>query len=176
MVPDDPKHENRMRRRELLKKVVSTGVVLALPVLAQDSEAAVAWVPAGQAAQFKPGIPKRVVLPDGKVVFVTRTSPQRLAALSARCTHQGCEVGWDAGGKRFLCPCHGATFSGAGRNLSGPARRSLEAVPVTQKGGQVLVNAAAASSRPTGRGEGKREEHEHEEHEEQDEGHERDDD
>jgi nitrite reductase/ring-hydroxylating ferredoxin subunit len=162
MKADDSGSRRRVGRRDLLRAAVSTGFVLALPMLGEARQAvAGTWVPVGTAEQFKPGAPKRVVLRGGRVAFITRVDATRLSALSARCTHQGCEVGWDSGQKQFLCPCHGATFTAAGRNIRGPARSPLASMPVTQKGKQVLVNVASlpVSGRGNGRG------HEAEEHE-----------
>jgi Rieske Fe-S protein len=155
MKADASGSRRRVGRRDLLRTAVSAGFVLALPMLGEASQAAAGtWVPVGPAEQFKPGAPKRVVLPGGRVAFITRVDATRLSALSARCTHQGCEVGWDRGKKQFLCPCHGATFTAAGRNIRGPARTPLASVPVTQKGKQVLVNVASvpASGRAKGQG------------------------
>jgi Rieske Fe-S protein len=136
--------------------------------------AAAAWVPVGTPEQFKPGVPRRVALPGGRVAFITRVDATRLSALSARCTHQGCEVGWDGGKKQFLCPCHGATFTAAGRNIRGPARRPLESLPVTQKGKQVVVNIAGLPTAGKGREAGEHEQDEEHERDERREG--RDDD
>ena len=173
MKADDSGSRRRVGRRDLLKTAVSTGFVLALPMLGETSQAAAGtWVPAGPAEQFKPGAPKRVVLPGGRVAFITRVDATRLSGLSARCTHQGCEVGWDSGKKHFLCPCHGATFTAAGRNISGPARQPLVPVPVTQKGTRVLVNVAALPVGGKGR---ETEEHEQEERGEPDAQREKDD-
>lgn len=165
MKNDDSKRGRRIGRRAVLKRAVSTGLVLALPMLDEGSQAATgSWVPVGTAEQFKPGAPKRVVLPGGRVAFITRVNASRLTALSARCTHQGCEVGWDTGKQQYLCPCHGARFSAAGRNISGPAPRPLDPVPVVQKGKQVLVNVASLPTGGRGNGHG-HEGKEHERHE-----------
>jgi Rieske Fe-S protein len=181
MNADDPQLPSRMGRRDLLRTAVSTGFVLALPMLDEPSQAAAAaWVPVGTPEQFKVGVPRRVVLPGGRVAFITRVDATRLSALSARCTHQGCEVGWDGRKKEFLCPCHGATFTAAGRNIRGPARRPLDPVAVTQKGKQVLVNAGGLPAAGKSHGPDEHEQHEQHEHreheEERDERHREDDD
>jgi Rieske Fe-S protein len=169
---DDANTRNLISRREVLKAAAATGVVAVVPVLAGPGEAAaVRWVSVGTATQFKPGVPRRVLLPGGGVAFLRRIDATRLIALSARCTHQGCEVGWDAGRKQFRCPCHGATFSAAGQVTGGPAKRPLAALAVTQNGDRVQVNLASlapGAATVTGKKEQEEdesEEHEHEEHE-----------
>ncbi len=45
--------------------------------------------------------------------------------MSARCTHLGCTVAWNAGTSLFECPCHGSKFGPAGEVVNGPANRPL---------------------------------------------------
>ena len=42
-------------------------------------------------------------------------------ALSATCTHLGCQVRWDAKDK-FHCPCHGGVYGADGAVLETPRR------------------------------------------------------
>ena len=53
-----------------------------------------------------------------------------LHAVSARCTHMGCIVGWNAAEKSWDCPCHGSRFGYDGQVLQGPAVEPLEAQSV----------------------------------------------
>ena len=46
-------------------------------------------------------------------------------ALSAACTHMGCQVAWRAASADFLCPCHGARYGTEGNVRSGIARHPL---------------------------------------------------
>lgn len=72
------------------------------------------------------------------VVYVIKTAG-KLQVLSAICPHLGCTVPWDPGQNRFVCPCHGGTFSAAGTRISGPPRRSLDSLATKVSGGVLLV-------------------------------------
>ncbi|MGW8764424.1 FAD-dependent oxidoreductase [Streptomyces sp. NPDC055815] len=43
-----------------------------------------------------------------------------------RCTHMGCELGFDEAEQTWECPCHGSRFAADGTVLQGPATRPLE--------------------------------------------------
>ena len=57
---------------------------------------------------------------------VHRGDDGALHAVSARCTHLGCIVRWNAGERTWDCPCHGSRFEPDGTVLAGPATRPLE--------------------------------------------------
>lgn len=59
--------------------------------------------------------------------------------LSAICPHEGCEVAWDQGSKRFSCPCHESYFAADGSRLTGPARRGLDTLPSRVHEGKLQV-------------------------------------
>ena len=71
-----------------------------------------------------------------------------LLALSARCTHQGCNVGWEAGSEEFHCPCHGSIFNRHGERTDGPAPRPLELLALTvSPDGSLVVTTGTATER-----------------------------
>ncbi|MFI6417421.1 FAD-dependent oxidoreductase [Streptomyces sp. NPDC050842] len=43
-----------------------------------------------------------------------------------RCTHMGCELGFNEAEETWECPCHGSRFARDGAVLQGPATRALE--------------------------------------------------
>ena len=75
--------------------------------------------------------------PDaGGPCLLLRPDAQTFLAFSQKCTHLGCAVTPDAGGKRLLCPCHKGVFDAAtGRPLAGPPRRPLPRVVLEDRDG-----------------------------------------
>jgi cytochrome b6-f complex iron-sulfur subunit len=62
--------------------------------------------------------------------LVARTSQTAVTAVTAVCTHEGCAVtGFD--GARYVCPCHGSTFTTSGAVVQGPASSPLRQFPAT---------------------------------------------
>src|SRR5512139_612149 len=72
--------------------------------------------PVGRPADFAPG---SVTFVAERRLFVFNT-PEGFSAVSAVCTHLGCNVNHEPG-KGFACPCHGSTFEEDGRVRTGPA-------------------------------------------------------
>jgi len=108
----------------------------------------------GPSADFPDGLK---FLPDERL-FVFREG-KTFHAVSAVCTHLGCTVRAEAlpqaenvqeDGKgvrlthRYLCPCHGSTYRGDGKNISGPAPKPLAwyRLSVAADDGQLVVDLA----------------------------------
>ena len=98
------------------------------------------WLHAGSLVELKPGTPVPRVLSvpraDGwyrervrQTVFLVRDGDQ-VKALSATCTHLGCQVRWDTEGKKFRCPCHGGAYDARGQVVEGPPPRPLDTIDV----------------------------------------------
>ena len=71
----------------------------------------------------RPGGLLKVLFSQRRALFVRRTTPDSVDALSAVCTHQGCIVAPSTRG--FKCPCHGSAFDDLGKRTGGPARAPL---------------------------------------------------
>lgn len=71
-------------------------------------------------------------------VFIV-SSPDKLAVLSAVCSHLGCLVNYRKETREFICPCHGGKYDIAGKNIAGPPPMPLTAYPVEVKNGMVRV-------------------------------------
>ncbi|WP_327287266.1 FAD-dependent oxidoreductase [Streptomyces sp. NBC_01198] len=68
-----------------------------------------------------------VVRVHGSRCAVYRDDDGVLHAVSARCSHLGCLVAFNAAETTWECPCHGSRFDVDGAVLQGPAVRPLEA-------------------------------------------------
>ena len=71
----------------------------------------------GEAAVIRSGLSKTAAYRD---------EDGTVHAVSARCTHLGCVVAWNAAEKSWDCPCHGSRFDMDGKVLQGPAVKDLE--------------------------------------------------
>jgi len=61
-------------------------------------------------------------------IALYRDEAGTLHEMSARCTHLGCAVRWNAQDATWDCPCHGSRFDAEGRVVSGPAVEALTPV------------------------------------------------
>ncbi len=67
------------------------------------------------------------VIADGRRQLAAYRDEQgELHTVSARCTHMGCIVSWNAADATWDCPCHGSRFGVDGEVLHGPAVKALE--------------------------------------------------
>ena len=78
-------------------------------------------------------------------IIVFRASESRATALSAECTHQGCEVPMPKEG-RIVCPCHGSTFSTTGEKISGPAASGLPTYETEVREGAIVVQGVTLTA------------------------------
>jgi glycine/D-amino acid oxidase-like deaminating enzyme/nitrite reductase/ring-hydroxylating ferredoxin subunit len=62
---------------------------------------------------------------EGKKLGVSRDQMDRVHAVSAVCTHMGCQVRWNNAEQSWDCPCHGSRFLPDGHIINGPAVKPL---------------------------------------------------
>jgi menaquinol-cytochrome c reductase iron-sulfur subunit len=146
--------ETVTRRRLMTTTAHAAGAVAAAAVALPAIGFAVApaferlptmWQPVGRAADF-PGdafVPRVIRLnadPIGdanlSTIFVRRRDPQvdrepadqwnRFVAISSRCVHVGCPVGYKEAAQAFVCPCHGGVYDFRGVRTGGPPPRPLD--------------------------------------------------
>jgi menaquinol-cytochrome c reductase iron-sulfur subunit len=151
-----------MERRRVLAVFVNSAVALiggglttvlgAFALRPSRKDDAGRWLRAGALADLTPNVPVAKVLAlsrqDGwyrqrarQTVFVVWDGDKSVHALSATCTHLGCQVRWDAGSTKFRCPCHGGVFDVQGAVVEGPPPRPLDRVDarIDTAGGDILV-------------------------------------
>ena len=109
------------------------------------------WVRAGGVSDLTAHVPvPRVVSlsrQDGwyrerarETVFLVWDGDKSVRAMSATCTHLGCQVRWDAAATQFRCPCHGGCFDAQGNVVEGPPPRPLARIAArVDDSGSVLV-------------------------------------
>jgi glycine/D-amino acid oxidase-like deaminating enzyme/nitrite reductase/ring-hydroxylating ferredoxin subunit len=81
------------------------------------------WVTPGEvsdAKEIRPGT-GAIVRSGLSKIAVYRDLAGNLHERSARCTHLGCIVAWNAAESSWDCPCHGSRFDPDGKVLNGPA-------------------------------------------------------
>lgn len=66
-----------------------------------------------------------VVSLNGEKVAAYRDDDGLIHAVSAVCTHLGCQVSFNTAERSWDCPCHGSRFDVEGRVLAGPAVKDL---------------------------------------------------
>ena len=71
-------------------------------------------------------------------IILIKGSEGEFLALSARCTHQGCQV--KVRKQSFRCSCHGSAYDGFGNVIRGPAQKRLRSFPVKMLDGIIKIN------------------------------------
>jgi nucleotide-binding universal stress UspA family protein/nitrite reductase/ring-hydroxylating ferredoxin subunit len=89
------------------------------------SDVLVARTIAQNLSEIEPGEGGIVASGDHKVA-VYRDPKGATIILSAKCTHMGCAVRWNAAERTWDCPCHGSRFAADGKVVNGPAERPLQ--------------------------------------------------
>lgn len=77
------------------------------------------------------------VLQNG--VYVVPEGSGQLKVLSSVCPHLGCAVRWIGKQDKFICPCHGGTFTNTGVRVSGPPLRAMDELESKVENGVLKV-------------------------------------
>lgn len=110
----------------------TTAAPTSAPTVQGTVIASVAEVPVGTAKKFT--VPNTT-----NTALLVHLENNNFKAFSNICTHQGCEVDYNAQANLFVCPCHGARFNAADGSVSrGPTRTPLAAYEVTAQNGSIL--------------------------------------
>lgn len=72
--------------------------------------------------------------------LLIETAQGEYRAMSATCTHLSCTVQYRNDVKQVWCACHNGMYDLAGRNISGPPPRPLEAYEVHVRGEEIVVS------------------------------------
>ena len=72
-------------------------------------------------------------------ILVVHTSASKYIAVDIKCTHRGCDIGYDTKEKKFVCPCHGSEYDLTGLVTKGPASNPLNYYKAELKGDEVIV-------------------------------------
>jgi cytochrome b6-f complex iron-sulfur subunit len=100
---------------------LAAGAAGLLSVIARSVVPEVLYEPDRRFPVGRPGdfAPESVTFVSDRRLFVFNT-PEGFYAVSAVCTHLGCNVNHEEG-RGFACPCHGSQFDEDGRVRKGPA-------------------------------------------------------
>lgn len=150
-MPDEPERTHTVPRRELLSTLgfwgatLTAAAILGVPAarfaagnsLEQGAEH---WVPVGAPDKLAPDDFTRVVyevrtkdawreVTKEGLIYVRPVqrggASGEFLALSAVCSHLGCNVRWRKEESRFACPCHAGFYDPKGEVISGPPPRPL---------------------------------------------------
>lgn len=72
----------------------------------------------------------------GAIYLVREPGEERPLALTAKCPHAGCFIGYSPGDEAFLCPCHTSRFEFDGARVDGDdevSPRDMDRLPVQLK-------------------------------------------
>lgn len=117
----------RLHPRSELKPLVNNGVTVARHLVMDRVRACADGIGSGTFDDLAPGSGK-VVRHGLEWIAVARDDAGEVHAVSARCSHLGCVVGFNDEENTWECPCHGSRFALDGALLHGPATSPLSPV------------------------------------------------
>ncbi len=124
--------------------IVATAVAFLYPVLRYlvppaATDLGADTVVAAKVGELKPNT-GRIFRFGSRPGLVILTDNGEYKALSATCTHLSCTVQYRSDLKEVWCACHNGMYDLAGRNISGPPPRPLEAYDVHVRGDEIVVS------------------------------------
>ncbi len=78
-----------------------------------------------------------------KQLVYVKINGEEILALSATCSHLGCNVGYDEQSGQFKCPCHAGIYDSNGKNISGPPPKPLTRLEAKIEEGKLMVNTGS---------------------------------
>ena len=75
----------------------------------------------------------------GDKIMLVHHGDGSLFAVSAVCTHMGCEVNYDMKLGHLVCPCHKSEYGLDGQNIKGPANRLLKRYTVRTENARIII-------------------------------------
>jgi menaquinol-cytochrome c reductase iron-sulfur subunit len=141
-------HE-QMERRSFLSLLLGTiggivGAVMAIPLVRfatfplRNRSGQASWSDVGKVDEFQSlnaPVPRSIDIQTVEgwrssvmqnSVYVVPNGSGNLKVLSSVCPHLGCAIRWVDDKDRFICPCHGGTFTKSGERVSGPPLRAMD--------------------------------------------------
>lgn len=82
-------------------------------------------------ADLAPGEAKLVKY-EGESMALYKDETGKLHAVDPVCPHAKCNVDWNSAEKSWDCPCHGSRFSYDGELLTGPSRKGLDKIDISE--------------------------------------------
>jgi Rieske Fe-S protein len=101
-------------------------------------------IPVSALSEMRPGDVREIKPANGypDLLLLAPATGGEWRAVTSKCTHRGCVVGWSAAATEWQCPCHGSRFGADGRVLRGPAEKALSAPPTRVDGDTVVIDLA----------------------------------
>ena len=124
-------------RRGFFKNLLALLGLAALPI--RSARAQDLAIPLKKAPKLEKAGGWTVLKVKGHSILFVRDAPKSIRALSATCTHRGCQTGYNPDAQRIECPCHGSRFDLTGKVQRGPAKNPLKTYSAKLSGGSIIV-------------------------------------
>ncbi len=72
-------------------------------------------------------------------IIIANIGNDQFVALSAVCTHNGCQITYNHSNGNFPCPCHGSIFAADGSVVEGPASTAVKRYTIAREDNVLTV-------------------------------------